>query len=561
MRGIGGAAARRLLLVLALVLVPLAASAQFVSPLEPLDTTSPRDTYLAFRALGDELDAAFTAYEADPSFAGQARLRAVLARTDQLFDLTETPAALRSETGRAAFGSLKDVLMRMPPIDPATLPGDEGAPDRVRLPGSEIDIVRIAAGPDRGAFLFSANTVARLPEFRDRIIDYPVLGPAPYQSWRDEQIRFSGPLVPGFLTQAIPSWLETLVLGTPAWKIVAAVAAFGLAAWLAALWAVFALRRAAAVRPVPSQLWRLTVPVVVCLLVLLARGYVIGQVVLSGTAFHIAQAASLAAVVIAAAWMVRTLIGLVGETVVAAPTFAAHDYDSHLVRLVARVAGLIAAASVVIYGANLLGVPLLGLVAGVGVGGFALALAAQSTVENLFGGVSIFADRPFRVGDFIIYDGGQGYVESIGPRSTRIRALDGMQITVPNADLARMQVTNKTCRDSTLFRHTLSFTYAASPAALAEFSRRMLEEIGHCPLDGAAELPPWVRVVALRPASIDVEVRADLVARDENDFSRQQEQLLLAAMAHAEALGLTFADPHAVNVTLPSPAAAGMKSA
>ena len=171
----------------------------------------------AFRALGGELDAAFTAYEADPSFAGQARLRAVLARTDQLFDLTETPVALRSETGRAAFGSLKDVLMRMPPIDPATLPGDEGAPDRVRLPGSEIDIVRIAEGPDRGAFLFSANTVARLPEFRDRNIDYPVLGPAPYQSWRDEQIRFSGPLGPGFLTQAFPSWLETLVLGTPAW--------------------------------------------------------------------------------------------------------------------------------------------------------------------------------------------------------------------------------------------------------------------------------------------------------------------------------------------------------
>ena len=53
MRGIGGAAARRLLLVLALVLAPLAASAQFLSPLEPLDTTSPRDTYLAFRALGD----------------------------------------------------------------------------------------------------------------------------------------------------------------------------------------------------------------------------------------------------------------------------------------------------------------------------------------------------------------------------------------------------------------------------------------------------------------------------------------------------------------------------
>jgi MscS family membrane protein len=536
----------RLLALLAFLLAATLAAAQapgFVSPLEPLDTTSPRATFETARALGDDLDAAFSAYAADPSFARQRALRAVLARADRLFDLRDTAVALRSEAGRAAFASLKDVLMRLPPLDPAALPADPAtAPDRVRLPGTEIEVVRIAEGPDRSDFLFSADTVQRLPEFRDRILAYPILNPAPYASWREEQIRFTGPLVPWVLAHAMPAALETLVLGTPLWKL-AAIALIALAVWLAAQWAALALRRAAAAGPVVGQLWRLSVPVVACVLILLARACLNGQIILSGTAFRIGQAVSLAGLVLSVAWIARSLIALVAEAIVAAPAFVEHEYDTHLVRLVSRVTGLVAAAAVIVYGANLLGVPLLGLVAGVGVGGFALALAAQSTVENLFGGVSIFADRPFRVGDFIIYQGGQGYVEAIGPRSTRIRALDGMLITVPNADLAKMQVTNKTTRDSTLFRHAIGFAQTSFRPALAEFSRRMLDEIGHCPLDDAAEQPPWVRVVGLGPDSIDVEICADLIARDEDDFTRQQEALLLAALAHAEALGLAFASP------------------
>jgi MscS family membrane protein len=150
------------------------------------------------RALGEDLDAAFSAYAADPSLAAKSRLRAVLARSDRLFDLRSTPAALRQETGRAAFTSLKDVLMRLPAIDPASLPGESAsAPDRLRLPGTEIAIVGIEDGADRGTFLFSADTVERLPAFRERIIDHPVLNPTPYESWRDEQIRFTGPASPG----------------------------------------------------------------------------------------------------------------------------------------------------------------------------------------------------------------------------------------------------------------------------------------------------------------------------------------------------------------------------
>lgn len=264
--------AARALLALVLVLFASFAVAEtvpFVSPLEPLDTRSPRATLAAAGTLGAELDAAFAAYAAGPSFAGQARLRDVLARADGLFDLRETPVALRPEAGRAAFASLKDVLMRLPAIDPAVLSGDPAtAPERTRLPGTEIEIVRIDEGPDRGSFLFSADTVDRLPEFRARILGYPILNPAPYESWRDEQVRFTGPLVPWALSHGTSPALQVLVLDTPLWKSISAVLLLALAIWLAAQWAVVALRHAATATPVRRQLWRVTVPVVACALIL-----------------------------------------------------------------------------------------------------------------------------------------------------------------------------------------------------------------------------------------------------------------------------------------------------
>lgn len=516
----------------------------FSSPLQPIDTSSPRATVEALAGLGRELDTAYAAYLEHPTFAGQRAIREVLANTSRLFDLSETSLALQSETAVTSFGLLKDILMRLPAIDPAALPGDAGtAPERTRLPGTDIAITHITEGPHRGSFEFSADTVEQLPAFHARIIDLPVLRPAPYESWHAEQVRFTGPLVPGALVRAMPEPLEALVLGTPAWKLIASLLLIGLAIWIGFVWAVFALGRAAAARPIPAQLWRLGVPAASAILALAVRAYLLGQVNVTGTAFQIVQAFTLGVVVLAAALAVRAVIALLGELVIAAPGVLEKTYDIHLLRLVTRVTGLAAGGAVIVYGANSLGVPILGLVAGVGVGGLALALAAQSTVENLFGGVSIFADRPFRVGDFIIFAGGKGYVESIGPRSTRIRADDGMEIIVPNADLAKMQVTNKSRRDATLFEHRIGFTYDATEAELTEFTRRMRAALDTYPLDPEPPIPPRVRIIALSDSSIDVQVHAELLAESEDDFFRLQERLLLEMIEVAHACGLSLAFP------------------
>ncbi len=89
-----------------------------------------------------------------------------------------------------------------------------------------------------------------------------------------------------------------------------------------------------------------------------------------------------------------------------------------------------------------LGVEILPLIAGLSIGGIAIALAAQETIKNIFGSITVFTDRPFDVGDWIIFQGGEGTVEEIGVRSTRIRSFNNSIISVPNGKLMDMTIDN-----------------------------------------------------------------------------------------------------------------------
>ncbi|MBW1722661.1 MAG: mechanosensitive ion channel family protein [Deltaproteobacteria bacterium] len=86
--------------------------------------------------------------------------------------------------------------------------------------------------------------------------------------------------------------------------------------------------------------------------------------------------------------------------------------------------------------------PITSIIAGLGIGGLAVALAAQDTIKNIFGSIILFADKPFQLGDRIVVDGHDGPVEEVGLRSTRIRTLDGHLVTVPNGELANKTIRN-----------------------------------------------------------------------------------------------------------------------
>jgi MscS family membrane protein len=200
----------------------------------------------------------------------------------------------------------------------------------------------------------------------------------------------------------------------------------------------------------------LSVPVLLFILVFLGDTFITWQI---APPIEIAETQIIVAAAVlylATAWAAWCACWLIAEVIIASPAFPDDTYDVHLVRIVARVSAPLAAGGIALYGANDIGVPALGLLAGVSIGGIALALAAQYTIENLFGGLSIFADRPFRVGDTIRFGGNGGTVEMIGPRSTRIRGKDGTLMTVPNGDLARAQLVNVSARPSSLFNQRIS---------------------------------------------------------------------------------------------------------
>lgn len=103
------------------------------------------------------------------------------------------------------------------------------------------------------------------------------------------------------------------------------------------------------------------------------------------------------------------------------------------------------------------------MITGLGIGGLAFALAAQDTIKNIFGGITIFSDRPFRLGDRIVVDGFDGVVEDIGIRSTRLRTLDKQLITIPNYKIVEASILNISSEPMRKVVMKLGLTYGTSP--------------------------------------------------------------------------------------------------
>jgi len=131
----------------------------------------------------------------------------------------------------------------------------------------------------------------------------------------------------------------------------------------------------------------------------------------------------------------------------------------HIARVTLRAFTVIVIALMVLRNLN---IDITGLVAGLGIAGLAVALAAQETLSNIFGAVTIFVDRPFRVGDAVSVEGYTGSIEDIGLRSTRIRTFDGTLVTLPNSMIAKAKIDNWDARPTRRTNFTIGVTYDTS---------------------------------------------------------------------------------------------------
>jgi MscS family membrane protein len=200
-------------------------------------------------------------------------------------------------------------------------------------------------------------------------------------------------------------------------------------------------------------------------------------------------------------------------------------------------------ALVVVMGAlsvlAILGFNLTTVLAGLGIGGIAIAFAAQKTLENLFGGISVLADEVIRVGDYCRFGDRTGTVEDISLRSTRVRTDARTQLSIPNGMLATMTIENYTRRDKILFNPVLAIRYETTGDQL----RYLLAEIRRLLYQHPKVEPESanIRFANVDPSALRLEVFAYVLTFDSNEFAAIREDLLLRVSEIVRRSGTGFA--------------------
>jgi MscS family membrane protein len=215
---------------------------------------------------------------------------------------------------------------------------------------------------------------------------------------------------------------------------------------------------------------------------------------------------------------------------------------------VLAIAGIVALAQ--------LGVSVASLIAGLGIGGLAVALAAQKTLENLFGTLSIGVDQPMREGDVVkLYDF-TGTVEQIGLRSTRIRTADRTIITIPNGELANQRIESFTVRDRLRFATNIGLVYGTTASQIRAIRGDIEAILRRHPKVCQDTVAVWFKELAA--SALILEVSALFQTTDWNEFVTTRQDLLLAFMAAIEQHGSAIALPtQTVHFVGPRPPSAG----
>ncbi len=215
--------------------------------------------------------------------------------------------------------------------------------------------------------------------------------------------------------------------------------------------------------------------------------------------------------------------------------------DDSLVPLLRKAGKLLIGILAFVLAAQNLGYSVSGLLAGLGLGGFAFALAAKDTIANLFGGVTILADRPFRAGDWITFDQTDGVVEEIGLRSTRIRTFAKTVVSVPNQTLANATVENHSLMPKRRVKQVVGVTYDTRPDQMRELVRRVEELLrGHPDVHQEFML---VKFTDFGPSSLDLLIYYFTATTDWERHLAVRQEINLAVMDIVAELGLSIAFP------------------
>ncbi len=249
----------------------------------------------------------------------------------------------------------------------------------------------------------------------------------------------------------------------------------------------------------------------------------------------------LVAFAVAATWVIFRAIDVVSRLSDRAAEKTETPLDDQVVPLLRKTLKVFLAIVIAVTVIQELGHSVTSLIASLGIGGLALALAARDTVANFFGSVVVFTDQPFHVGDWVQFGAVEGIVEEVGFRTTRVRQFDKSQVTVPNQTFTSTPIINHSKRPQRRLMFTVGLTYETSAAQLEQFLQRMRQRLAE---DEALDPDSHsVYFKELGAASLDVQVMAFTRSTQWAAYMQTQERLLLDIMRIVDELGLELAFP------------------
>jgi MscS family membrane protein len=456
------------------------------------------------------------------------------------FDLRKFPRPERLKTGGRLAQQLGQILDRDSQFDVADLsldPAGSGSapPDRERVDSFtvnghtlDLEVERVQLRSGFSAWLFSAGSVERIPRLARMTSDSPLERylPDPLVNWSflDMSLwRWIALVLLAALLGGLSKLLFPLVLrlGEPLLKRIAPRTKWGLLEqFLAPLQLVLAVAafRAGVEWIEPSVRVRLYLERGVALLFFLGL-----------------------------AWLAMRIVDLIIRRLAVVLRSRNQSFSYSVLPLAARVVKMTILLLMIAAVLSNWGYNTTTIVAGLGVGGIAIALAAQKTIENFFGGVAVVSDRPVAVGDFCKFGDRMGTVEDIGLRSTRIRTLERTLVTVPNGQFSSMTLENFDLRDKMLFHFTLNLRRDTKPDQVRALLASITKTLAEHPKLETGPIP--VRFVGVGTYSLDLEIFAHVQTRNGDEFMQIQQDLYLWILDAVETAGTALALPTQASIS------------
>jgi len=386
---------------------------------------------------------------------------------------------------------------------------------------ADLDLVRVSDPGGAKIWLISSDTLSKIPDLYDQL-----------------QVRQAETRLPGFL-------VHNQLLGMPIWQWLSILIGIPIAAglgWLALqslalfrylLWHDRSQPRKLVWSAISNPLWLVLGTAI--------HGILVRYLHLPLLQRHYYQITIGIGFIIGFNWLLWRILQQLTRRVRERAIYSGRRGAGSLMLLGERILKVMIFILAIFLILGTLGFNMTTALAGLGIGGIAIAFAAQKTLENLFGGVSLLSDEVILVGDVCRFGDRVGTVEDISLRSTRIRTPDRTELSIPNGSLATMNVENLSRRDKILFNTKLGLRYETSADqlryVLAQI-RRLFYEHPKVETDGAR-----IRFIGYDNSSLTLEIFCYVLTRDNAEFLAIQEDLLLRIMDILEASGTSLALP------------------